>query len=165
MWENAEVVGLLDEDGVVRAVSRNESEALVRHVLGRRPLTWVTEAHRGPAAAAIEAAQRGEEVELVIAALADDGAEFWNRVRLLPAPENEGWVLVHARRLPTAWATLSQREKEVVRVLHEVGLNPKRAARELGVSINTINAHRRSITQKCGLNGPGDFWVFVERCR
>jgi DNA-binding CsgD family transcriptional regulator len=44
-------------------------------------------------------------------------------------------------------------------------MNPKRAASRLGLSVNTLNAHRRSICQKCRLRSVGDFWVFVERCR
>jgi DNA-binding CsgD family transcriptional regulator len=49
--------------------------------------------------------------------------------------------------------------------LHESGMNPKRTARKLGITENTLNAHRRSICQKCSLQGVGEFWVFVERCR
>jgi hypothetical protein len=33
------------------------------------------------------------------------------------------------------------------------------------MSVHTLNAHRRSICQKCGLESVGEFWVFVEQCR
>lgn len=74
-------------------------------------------------------------------------------------------MLVHSRVLPRSWQELSDRERDVIETLHREDMNPKQAARALGISVNTLNAHRRSICQKCQLNGIGDFRVFVERCR
>ena len=165
MWNNAEVVSLVDQHDVVRAVSRNEDEAPIRRVIGRRVLELVREDCLAACKAALKAAREGRETELLVASHADDGYVFWSRVRIMQCPSEESWVLVHARRLPRSWALLSGREQEIIVALHETGLNPKRAARQLGVTMNTFNAHRRSICRKCKLNGVGDFWVFVERCR
>lgn len=165
MWDNAEVVSLVDQQNVVRAVSRNEDEAPIQRVIGRRVLELVREDCLKACEAALQAARDGRETNLLVAAHADDGYDFWSRVRIMPCPSEESWILVHARRLPKSWGRLSQREQEVIGALHDARLNPKRAARQLGVTMNTFNAHRRSISRKCKLKGVGDFWVFVEHCR
>lgn len=165
MWENAEAVSLVDDKGVIRAVSRNEEEDPIREAVGKDILYRVVPESVQAVQEAFAATQRGEEVELMVATRADAGYVYWNRVVAKPSPEDDGWVLVHTRRLPRSWGELSERERDVVGALHTCGMNPKRAARELGISVNTLNAHRRSICQKCRLNGVGDFWVFVEQCR
>ena len=165
VWDNAEVVALLDREGIVRVVSRNEEEAPIKNVVGKPALAPVVKESYADAEAALQRALAGEEQELFVAARADAGYVFWSRLQLLPSHLPEMPVLVHIRRLPREWGELSAREQEVVHALHDAGMNPKRAARELGISENTLNAHRRSISQKCHLDGVGDFWVFVERCR
>ena len=163
--DHAEVVALVDENDIVRTISRNEEEALIRDVLGKPILYRIHPDHLERAQAALDTARSGEEIETFVSSIADDGLVYWSRARLTQSPLNESWVLIHARRLPRAWQLLSEREREVVRTLHQAGLNPKRAAKQLKITLNTLNAHRRSITQKCKLQGVGDFWVFVERCR
>lgn len=166
MWNNAEVVALLDKEGYVQAISRNEDEAPIRNAIGHCIVEErVLESCKTAAREAFNAALEGNVVQLEIGAIADDGHVFWSKVRLMPSPTDEIAVLMHARRLPRSWDALSQREKEVIRTLHELQMNPKRAAKQLGITLNTLNAHRRAITQKCGLQGVGDFWIFVERCR
>ena len=165
VWDNAEVVALLDGEGYIRAVSRNEDEAPIRNVLGKQAMHRVKEDSIGPAREAIQKAMKGETSELLVSATADKGYEFWSRLQVMPSHLEDLPVLVHIRRLPRSWGNLSSREKEVVHALHNTGMNPKRASKELGISENTLNAHRRSICQKCQLDGVGDFWVFVERCR
>lgn len=165
MWDNSEVVALLDKEGYVCAVSRNEEEAPVRHVMGKDALERVRADLLDQAREAVQAAKAGKTTELLLAAKADEGYEFWSRVEIMPSHLEELPVLVHVRRLPRNWGELSQREKEVIQALHVTAMNPKRAAKNLGISENTLNAHRRSICQKCQLDGIGDFWVFVEHCR
>ena len=84
---------------------------------------------------------------------------------MMPSPVPESPVLFHFRRLPRDWDRLSPRERDVVHALHDTSMNPKRAAGKLRMSVHTLNAHRRSICQKCGLQSVGEFWVFVEQCR
>lgn len=165
MWDNAEVVGLLDAEGYVRTVSRNEEEAPVRNVLGKHALHRVNRETLDLARDALQAAMAGETMDVLLCSVADKGYEFWSRVRLMPSHLEDLPVLVHVRRLPRSWANLSAREKDVIQALHETAMNPKRAAKKLRISENTLNAHRRSICQKCQLDGIGDFWVFVEHCR
>ena len=166
MWDNAEVVALLDEGGVVRAVSRNEEEASIHNVIGQRVLeSRVLESCRVETQEAFDNALRGMETQVETGARGDDGEVVWSRAIFKPSPLPETPVLIHLRRLPKEWGTLTLREQQLIKTLHEAGLNPKRAARQLGITLNTFNAHRRTITQKCGLEGVGDFWVFVEHCR
>jgi DNA-directed RNA polymerase specialized sigma24 family protein len=142
MWNHAEVVALLDEQGVVRAISRNEEEAPIRDAIGNRIIeNRVLESCKESAREAFEAALKGEEVQLVLGAIADDGHVFWSKVRLMPSPAPEIAVLMHARRLPRSWNELSSREKEVIHTLHEAQLNPKRAAKQLGITLNTLKIH------------------------
>jgi len=166
MWNHAEVVALLDEQGYVRAVSRNEDEAPIRDVIGNCVLEErILESCKEATRKAFNAALNGEEVQLVVGAIADEGYVFWSKIRLMSSPVEKIPVLLHARRLPRSWDTLTDREKEVINTLHEADMNPKRAAKKLGITLNTFNAHRRAISQKCDLRGVGDFWVFVQRCR
>jgi DNA-binding CsgD family transcriptional regulator len=165
MWHHAEVAALLDREGRLTVVSRNEQEALISNVVGRPIVDMLTPESVPRFKQAFNAALAGEEVEALLSGVADEGFIFWGRVRLMPSPESESPVLLHMRRLPVSWGKLSSREQDVIRVLNETNMNAKRAARQLGISLHTLNSHRRSICQKCDLQGIGDFWVFVQRCR
>ena len=166
MWSNAEVVALLDAQGYVRAISRNEEEAVIRDVIGMRLIEErAIERCKAATLKAFDDALNGEETELEVGAIADNGQIVWSKVIIKQSPVPETPVFLHARGLPDSWGALSQREKEVVHALHDAEMNPKRAAKQLGITLNTFNAHRRTITQKCDLRGVGDFWIFVERCR
>jgi DNA-binding CsgD family transcriptional regulator len=165
MWKNAEVVGLLDREGRVRVVSRNEEEALVHEVIGRDIRDSIAPCSLERFEESFQAALVGVESQALLAGVADEGFIFWGRVRIGPSPETESPVLFHLRRLPRAWTALSVRERDAVDALNATGMNSKRAAKRLGVSLHTLNTHRRSICRKCGLHGVGEFWVFVEQCR
>jgi DNA-binding NarL/FixJ family response regulator len=165
MWDNAEIVALLDKEGHVCAVSRNEEEAAIHNILGMQVIERVHPDSLSIAREAMQAALAGEEKEVLVAAYADEGFVFWSRVRFTRSPIPDKPLLLHARKLPRSWGQLSSREQELIQALQKSGMNPKRAARQLGITVNTLNAHRRSICQKCGLKGVGDFWVYVEHCR
>ena len=165
MWDQAEVVGLLDRNGRVTVVSRNEAEAPVSEVLGRPVVDMLDPTSVSDFERSFEQVLRGSEVETLLSGISDEGYSFWGRVKLMPSPEAASPVLFHMRRLPTPWGTLSERERDVVCALNETNMNAKRAAKQLNISIHTFNSHRRSICQKCGLHGVGDFWVFVQQCR
>ena len=165
MWDHAEVAGLFDPRGCVCVVSRNEDEAPVADVLNRNVVDTLAAASRPLFADGFARALRGEVVELLLCGIADAGYEFWGRVRLAPAPEKSLPVLFHMRRLPKSWGKLSVRERDVLDALNGCGMNAKRAAKRLGISVNTLNSHRRAICQKCQLHGVGEFWVYVQRSR
>jgi DNA-binding NarL/FixJ family response regulator len=165
MWQNAEVVGLLDRQGRVRVVYRNEDEALIHDVVGQLVCDLLAPASVELFEQAMESALRGEETQVLLAGVADEEFVFWGRAHLRPSPDPTSPVLFHLRRLPRFWDRLSEREKGVVDALNATNMNAKRAARQLGISLHTLNSHRRSICRKCELHGVGEFWVFVERCR
>jgi DNA-binding CsgD family transcriptional regulator len=165
MWNHAEVAGLLDADGRVALVSRNEEEAPVKEVLGKRAVDLIHPECVPTFERSFANVLKGKTTCDMMSAIADAGYRYWFKVCMLPSPAPDAPVLFHFRRLPRTWNCMSQREREVVEALHHANMNPKRAARELGMSVHTLNAHRRSICKKCGLQGIGDFWVFVERCR
>ncbi|MEM9659132.1 MAG: hypothetical protein AAF961_12295 [Planctomycetota bacterium] len=165
MWQHADIAGLLDSEGRVAVISRNEAEAPIRTVLGVAFEDLVHEACRDECSAAFDHARDGGETLLTVRAVADDGHDVWGRIHMTPSPVAETPVLFHIRRLPRSWRLLSPREREAIDALRAAQMNPKKAARVLGISVNTLNAHRRSICQKCGLEGVGEFWVYVERCR
>ncbi len=165
MWEQGEVVALLDPQARVTVVSRNEEEAPVASVVGRSLLELLAPESLSDFQQAFHRVLSGEEIVTLWAGVADEGYVFWARVRLLPSPEASSPVLFHMRRLPKAWGKLSERERDVVDALNLAGMNAKRAANQLEISLNTLNAHRRSICQKCELHGVGDFWVFIHQCR
>jgi DNA-binding NarL/FixJ family response regulator len=165
MWDHAEVAGLFDQKGYVRVLSRNEDEAPVANALDRNVVETLAAPSRPLFADAFARALRGEIVELLLCGIADAGYEFWGRVRLAPSPEKLLPVLFHMRRLPKSWGMLSVRERDVLDALNKCGMNAKRAAKLLGISVNTLNSHRRAICQKCQLHGVGEFWVYVQRSR
>ena len=165
MWNYAEAVALLDKQGRVCVISRNEDESPIQHVVGKRVADLLCEDSRQDFDSAFGQALQGAENNAVISAIDDNGHVVCVRARFMPSPVAETPVLFHFRRFPRGWQYLSLREREVIHTLHESGMNPKRTARKLGITENTLNAHRRSICQKCSLQGAGEFWVFVERCR
>ena len=165
MWDQAEVVGLLDREARVTVVSRNELEAPTAHVLGRPVPEMLAPASVDDFHCAFQQREMATKQRHCSPGIADDGHVFWGRVQLMPSPEEASPVLFHMRRLPRLWRELSERERDVVRLLNETSMNAKRAAKQLGISVNTLNSHRRSICQKCGLHGVGDFWIFVKQCR
>jgi DNA-binding NarL/FixJ family response regulator len=165
MWEHAEVVGLLDRQGCVRVVSRNEAEALIHRVIGQNIREMLSPVSHERFETAFQAALAGDKVEVLLAGVADEGFVFWGRVHMMASPETDSPVLFHMRRLPRAWGQLSDRESAVIEALNSTDMNAKRAARRLGISVHTLNSHRRSICKKCNLSGIGEFWIFVERCR
>jgi len=165
MWKHAEVVAMLDRSGYVRAVSRNEEEAAVKNVVGRDVRQLVAPPSRAAFGKLFQAALDGQEVEALLSGLADDGTTTWGRVRLKKSPEPTAPVLLHMRRLPRSWDRLSDREKAVIEALNATDMNSKRAAKQLGISVHTLNSHRRSICRKCELSGVGEFWIYVEHCR
>ena len=59
MWDNAEVAGLLDDAGRVCLISRNEDEAPVRDVLGKRVVDIVREESREDFETALRQAPAG----------------------------------------------------------------------------------------------------------
>jgi DNA-binding CsgD family transcriptional regulator len=165
MWKHAEVVGMLDRSGFVRAVSRNEEEAVVKNIVGREIRQFIAPQSCKAFDALFQAALAGQEVEALLAGVADDGSTLWGRVRLKQSPEQTAPVLLHMRRLPRSWSRLSEREKAVIEALNAASMNSKRAAKQLGISVHTLNSHRRSICRKCQLSGVGEFWIYVEHCR
>ena len=162
MWEHAEVVALLDRQGCVRVVSRNESEALVHRVVGRNIREMLAPGSHQTFEAAFQAALAGDKAQVLLAGVADEGFVFWGRVHLLASPETNAPVLFH---MPRQWWQHSERERAVIEALNAADMNAKRAAKQLGISVHTLNSHRRSICHKCNLSGIGEFWIFVERCR
>lgn len=165
MWKHAEVVGLLDRKGYVRLVSRNEAEARVKQVIGRNIRDLVAPESRGAFDAAFRIALAGGVAQDLLAGVGDDGSIYWGRVEIRPSPEEDAPVLFHMRRLPRSWSRLTDRERAVIEALHASDMNSKRAANRLGISVHTLNSHRRSICRKCQLDGVGEFWIFVEHCR
>jgi DNA-binding CsgD family transcriptional regulator len=165
MWKNAEVVGLLDRGGRVRVVSRNEDEALVQQVLGHDIRQMIATCSLQRFEETFQAALKGVQSQALLAGVADEGFIFWGRALIGPSPETDSPVLFHLRRLPRQWSALTDRERDAVDALNATCMNSKRAAKQLGVSLHTLNSHRRSICRKCGLHGVGEFWVFVEQCR
>ena len=100
MWSRAEGVALLDEDGIVRAVSRNEDEARIRHVIGTKVIEErAIEVDKPKAIEAFQAALEGKETELELGAIADYGQVIWGRIVLKPSPLPETPVLLHSRSL------------------------------------------------------------------
>jgi DNA-binding CsgD family transcriptional regulator len=165
MWKHAEVVGLLDRAGCVRAISRNEDEAVIKNIVGRDIRHLLASDSRKAFEAAFRSALDGEETQVLLAGVADDGSTTWARVNLKRSPEPAAPVLFQLRRLPKAWDRLTPREKAVIEALNAADMNSKRAAKRLGISVHTLNSHRRTICRKCDVCGVGEFWIFVEHCR
>lgn len=62
-----------------------------------------------------------------------------------------------------ALALLSARELEVLRLLAE-GNRSHEVGTKLGISVRTVEAHRRLLGQKLGLQTPIELGLFAERC-
>ena len=129
MWNYAEAVALLDKQGRVCVISRNEDESPIQHVVGKRVADLLCEDSRQDFDSAFGQALQGAENNAVISAIDDNGHVVCVRARFMPSPVAETPVLFHFRRFPRGWQYLSLREREVIHTLHESGMNPKRTAR------------------------------------
>jgi DNA-binding NarL/FixJ family response regulator len=67
-----------------------------------------------------------------------------------------------AKAEDSAFATLSEREREVLQRITE-GLTTKETAATLGVSIKTIETHRRNIMEKLGLHSIAELTKYAIR--
>jgi DNA-binding NarL/FixJ family response regulator len=74
----------------------------------------------------------------------------------------ESWTVSHASESSTAYELLGAREREVLRLLSE-GKTSKEIAKQLALSIKTIETHRRNITQKVGLHSVAELTKYAVR--
>jgi DNA-binding NarL/FixJ family response regulator len=83
------------------------------------------------------------------------------------SPEIAGFVAARATRpidefQESAYSKLAAREREVLQLVAE-GKTSAEAARQLHISIKTIETHRRNIVQKLGLHGTAELTKYAIR--
>jgi DNA-binding NarL/FixJ family response regulator len=83
------------------------------------------------------------------------------------SPEIAGGVVERStRQLPrgdgSAETILGSREREVLRLLAE-GKTSREMAQEMQISLKTVEAHRRHITEKLGLHGTAELTKYAVR--
>ena len=113
MWQNAEIVGLLDCDGRIRFISRNEEEALIHNVVGRLVADLLSPASIESFEAAFQAAIRGNQTQVLLAGLADEGFEFWGRAHVGPSPEPKGPGAISFASPPAALVAVKRTRKGI----------------------------------------------------
>jgi DNA-binding NarL/FixJ family response regulator len=74
----------------------------------------------------------------------------------------ESWTVSQAAESSTAYELLGAREREVLRLLSE-GKSSKEIAKQLELSIKTVETHRRNITQKVGLHSVAELTKYAVR--
>lgn len=83
------------------------------------------------------------------------------------SPEVAGFVVARAKSPAetsgqTVYSTLGPREREVLQLVAE-GKTSAEAARQMHISIKTIETHRRNIVQKLGLHGTAELTKYAIR--
>jgi DNA-binding NarL/FixJ family response regulator len=83
------------------------------------------------------------------------------------SPEIAGMVVErsaspHADSELTAFSTLGAREREVLQLVAE-GKTSAQTARQMHISIKTVETHRRNIVQKLGLHGTAELTKYAVR--
>jgi DNA-binding NarL/FixJ family response regulator len=83
------------------------------------------------------------------------------------SPEIAGYVVErsthpHAGADLSAFSTLGSREREVLQLVAE-GKTSAETAREMHISIKTVETHRRNIVQKLGLHGTAELTKYAIR--
>ncbi len=63
---------------------------------------------------------------------------------------------------PSAYSTLGAREREVLQLVAE-GKSSKETAKEMHISIKTVETHRRNIAEKLGLHGTAELTKYAIR--
>ena len=83
------------------------------------------------------------------------------------SPEIAGLVVerstsANAGRETSAYSTLSSREREVLQLVAE-GKTSAETAKEMHISVKTVETHRRNIVQKVGLHGTAELTKYAIR--
>jgi two-component system response regulator NreC len=74
----------------------------------------------------------------------------------------ETWLVPQALKSTSAYELLGAREREVLKLLSQ-GSTSKEIARSLGLSVKTVETHRRNITQKVGLRSVAELTKYAVR--
>ncbi len=87
--------------------------------------------------------------------------------RMYLSSEIAGYVVerstrAHAGTEVTAYSTLGAREREVLQLVAE-GKTSAETARDMHISIKTVETHRRNIVQKLGLHGTAELTKYAIR--
>ena len=83
------------------------------------------------------------------------------------SPEIAGLVVerstsAHTGGEVTAFSTLGAREREVLQLVAE-GKTSSETAKQMHISIKTVETHRRNIAQKLGLHGTAELTKYAVR--
>lgn len=108
--------------------------------------------------------KKAADVELLTAIRAVyHGRTFVDLSRPSEAPRGEGGRLSREAPVPDQPKPLSQREAEVLRLLAE-GHTNQEAADHLGVSVKTIETHRKRLSDKLGLKSRAQLFRYALEC-
>ena len=130
-----------------RAVHAHGQELRASHARGRRLRLRAQD--RGPRRAPAGRA-RGEP------------REDLSRARRSPAWSSSAPRSAHAGGEVSAYSTLGAREREVLQLVAE-GKTSAETAKEMHISIKTVETHRRNIVQKLGLHGTAELTKYAIR--
>jgi len=83
------------------------------------------------------------------------------------SPEIAGYIVErstqpHAANAPSAFSMLGSREREVLQLVAE-GKTSGETAKQMHISVKTVETHRRNIVQKLGLHGTAELTKYAIR--
>lgn len=107
----------------------------------------------GGGACAVDATSAQELVKMVRSAGRPHGSELYD----VPEKASDEW-----RALPSRKRSLTAREKEVLKLLAE-GSTVRSAARVLGLSLKTVDAHKFNLMRKLGVHNKAELVMWAIR--
>ncbi len=158
-----ESIALLDRDGRFVWVDDHAPWGLCRAaIMGTQPWKWVTSDNVEAVKTAYSRCLILNEPQQFQAEVSIDGRSVDMNVWLRSTELNEARIIATSTRLPTRLKSLTESEREVLRLLGD-GLSPKRIAESLEVARATVDTHRRNIMQKLRIEDAHTLQAFAIR--
>lgn len=158
-----ESIALLDRNGCFVWVDEYAPWGFCRDVImGTKAWDWVTSDNAEEVKTAYSRCLILNEVQQFQAEVSIDGRSVDMSVCLKPTGFDEAKIVAVSTRLPTRIKSLTESEKEVLKLLGE-GLAPKKIAEQLDVVRATIDTHRRNIMQKLRIENSHQLQAFAVR--
>lgn len=160
-----ESIALLDRDGAFVWVDEYAPWGLCRDlIMGTKAWEWVTSDNVEEVKTAYSRCLVLNELQTFQAEVCIDGRSVDMSVCLKPTSFDSAKIVAVSTRLPSRMKTLTESEKEVLKLMGE-GVSPKLIAEQLTVARATVDSHRRNIMRKLRIEDAHQLQAFATRKR
>lgn len=160
-----ESTALLDREGAFVWVDEHAPWGLCKdQIMGTKAWEWVTSDNKEAVKTAYSRCLVLNEAQQFQAEVCIDGRSVDMSVCLKPTTVDQAKIVAISTRLPSRIRTLTESEKEVLKLMGQ-GVSPKLIAEQLLVARATIDTHRRNIMKKLRIEDAHQLQAFATRKR